>query len=106
MAIEGDGFTGTLKYLATGSPAEYWGPGYFLAFKWDDVDENATSLLVGLVPSEGAGLVEAIADADKNGYCKITNKNAQKLVFIQSNTDGQKTIQRFRLDGLTMAPQE
>lgn len=104
MAIQGDTFVGTLKYLDSGSPAEYWGPGYFLAFKWDDVDDRATSLLVGLQPSAGSGMQEAIADADKNGYCKITNKNEQTLVFKQS-CEGHVRTQKYKLNGLTLAPQ-
>lgn len=96
--------TGTLNFIEGGlSPSGYLsGDGYFLALKWSDPDEDATSLLVGLQPSEGSGLVEAIDDTDRNGVFKITNKNTQELIFIQSNATA-RTVQTFDLSGLTLA---
>lgn len=96
--------TGTLNFIEGGlSPSGYLsGDGYFLALKWSDPDEDATSLLVGLQPSEGSGLVEAIDDTDRNGVFKISNKNTQELIFIQSNATA-RTVQTFDLSGLTLA---
>ena len=37
------------------------------------IPEDATKLLVGLSPSQGSGLVDAINDPDKNGAWKITD---------------------------------
>lgn len=84
--------TGTLKFIEGGlSPAgTLSGDGYFLAIKWSDIDETATSLKVGLVPSSsGMEPQECIDDPDRNGVFKITNKRKQVIKFILS--DGEHT---------------
>lgn len=101
MSVANNAVTGTSKWLADGEIADYWGPGNFVAFKFSGTDERATSVRVGLQPSEGSGLVELINDPDQNGVFKITNKDEQKFVII--STDGtQTTTQEFDLSGLTM----
>ena len=96
----GDGvINGTLKYLEEGAIPEYWGAGNFLVLKFSNIDENATSVMVGLTPSEGSGLVELIDDPDKNGVFKVTDKFNQKITVITS--DGTNSVsQYFELDGL------
>lgn len=81
--------TGTLKYLDEGDIAGYWGAGNFLALKFSDIPEGATSVKVGLNPSEGSGLVEIIDDPDKNGVFKITDPTTQKFNVL--TTDGSHT---------------
>ena len=39
---------------------------------------TATSLLVGMTPTEGSGLIEAINDPGQNGNFKVTDKNKQE----------------------------
>ena len=94
--------SGTLKFIEGGlSPAGYLaGDGYFLALKWSDPDTRATSLKVGLDPSEGAGMQECIDDTDRNGVFKITS-TSQKLLIVQSNDD-RRTKQVFDLTGLVL----
>lgn len=92
--------TGTLKYLSTGPIAEYWGAGNFLALKFADVDPEATSVKVGLEPSEGSGLVELLGDPDMNCVGKITDKNAQKFKVQITDNGGRITNQIFDLSGL------
>lgn len=93
--------TGTLKYLSEGQLVTDWGAGNFLALKFTDLDADATSVKVGLDPSQGSGLVEIIDDPDKNGVFKITDKDAQKFVVEQS--DGVfKLRQEYDLSGLTV----
>ena len=77
------------------------GDGNFLALKWSDPDENATSLKVGLVPSKGTGLVEAIDDLDRNGVFKIDNTD-QQVVLISSANGKRTTKQVFDLSGLVL----
>ena len=89
IKIEGDAITGTLKYLDTGEIADYWGAGNFIALKFSDIPESATSVKVGLEPSEGTGLVELINDPDKNGVFKVTNRFTQNFKIV--TTDGTKT---------------
>ena len=72
---------------------------YFLALKWSAPAQGVTSLKVGLQPSEGTGLVEAIDDPDRNIVAKIASKD-QKFIVWQSN-DTKSTKQVFDLTGLT-----
>ena len=46
-------------------------------------------------------LVECIDDTDRNGVFKITNKNKQKLVIVQSG-NGKSRTQNFDLSQLTL----
>ena len=101
VAVAGNAVTGTLKYLSSGQLVTDWGAGNFLALKWTDIPEGTTSLKVGLVPSAGSGLIEAIDDPDHNGVFKITNKDTQR--FVVETSDGLYTKkQSFSLSGLTV----
>lgn len=101
LAVSGNAITGTLKYISTGALANDWGPGYFMALKFTDLDEKATSVKVGLYPSKGSGLVDIIPDPDKNGAFKVTDKMNQK--FRVESSDGTHTrVQTFDLSGLTL----
>lgn len=100
VAIADGAITGTLKYIDSGSLADFWGPGYFLALKFT-VSDLATSVKVGLNPSVSSGLVEIIDDPDKNGAFKISNKELQKVIVI--TTDGETIFKEyFDLSGLTL----
>lgn len=89
VAVNGTNITGTLKYLNSGALVDRWGAGNFLCLKFGDFDSRATSVMVGLDPSYGSGLVEIIDDPDKNGAFKITDKDEQ--VFKVVSTDGTYT---------------
>ena len=101
VVVSNGKITGTLKYQASGTFAQDWGKGYFIALKFSNIDASATSLKVGLSPSAGTGRVEAINDPDKNGIFKITNKNQQSFKVVVSNS-GHETVQYFDLSGLTL----
>lgn len=101
VSVVGNKITGTLKYLSSGAIAGYWGAGNFLALKFSDIDPRATSVKIGLRPSQGSGLVELLGDPDMNGVFKITDKSTQK--FIVQTTDGIKTKEQvFDLSDLTL----
>lgn len=99
--MDGDKITGTLKYVDSGALATDWGAGNFIALDFSGIDTTGlTSLKVGLVPSEGTGLVEAIGDPDLNGVFKVTDKDAQVFRIVAS--DGKSVAQRdWSLAGLT-----
>ena len=100
VAVSGTNITGTLKYH-TGSDAitDVWGEGYFLCLDWTNIDSDIKSLKVGVDPSFGSGLVEAIEDPDHNGIFKIGAKGVQEFVAILD--DGTNRIaQRITLYGL------
>ena len=93
--------TGTLKFIKGGiAPSGIMaGDGYFLALKFSDVDATATSKKVGLIPTEGSGLVEL--DEDMNAFIKIADKDKQ--IFEVVITDGTRTgVQKFDLSELAM----
>ena len=89
VKLDGDAFTGTLKFLDTGALVDTYGAGNFIALKFTDIPETATSVKVGLEPSQGTGLVEIINDPDKNGAFKVTDKYAQNFKIV--TTDGTHT---------------
>lgn len=102
ITVGDDGIiSGEVKYVDEGSHAEYWGPGYFLGLQLSNIDASATSVLVGLEPSYGSGLVEIIEDPDLNGLFKIHDIYKQKVKIVTS--DGtRKTTQYFSLVGLKL----
>lgn len=102
VSVSGNKITGTLTKLTSGQLVTDWGEGYFLALKFSDIDADATSVKVGLLPSVSSGLVELINDPDKNGVFKITDKDVQKFKVVQSNANG-KTTQLFDLSGLVLS---
>ena len=85
LTVGTDKITGTLSYLSTGQLVTDWGAGNFMALKFTDIDSDATSVKVGMEPSVSSGLVEIIDDPDKNGVFKVTDKDTQKFVVIQSD---------------------
>ena len=97
--------TGDLYFIEGGlAPSGYLaGDGYFMYLKLSDIDEGANSLLVGLQPSAGSGMQEAINDPDKTVVLKVAGNN-QKFVTIIKNTDeGKQTKTEYELD-LTFVP--
>ena len=103
VSFAGGKATGTIKYYDTpGAIVDYWGAGNFLAFKVSNIDENATSVKVGLEPSMGTGLVEIINDPDKNGIAKIEDAKEQKFKVVQTDAAGHKNVQYYDLSGLTL----
>ena len=94
---------GSLNYIDGGlaESGPLAGSGYFLALKWSDIDNSATSLKVGLAPSIETGLVEAIEDTDHNGVFKITDKDKQRITFVQSDGTNE-TYQSYGLSNLKL----
>lgn len=101
LAIADGEITGTLKYLSSGQLVTDWGAGNFMALNFDDIDTDASYVLVGLDPSVSSGLVKL--DADHDGVFKVTNKATQKLIVQQWTADGLYKQQAFGLSGLTLA---
>lgn len=94
--------TGTLKYLSGSNPiTEVWGEGNFMVLKFSGTDPRATSVKIGLEPSEGSGLVELIGDPDQNAVIKVTDKDAQVFKIISIDGHGLRTEQTYDLSGLT-----
>ena len=91
--------TGDLVYFANGiaESGPLAGAGWFLSLGWSDPDQTATSLKVGLIPSQGTGLVECLSDTDRDGTFHITSET-QALVVQQTDSAGNVISQVFELD--------
>lgn len=100
--MEENKVSGNLNYISTGSLAETWGAGNFIALKFTNIDPNASSVKVGMSPSVSSGLVEIIDDPDKAGAFKVTS-TAQKFVIQTTTETGAIKIQTFDLAGLALA---
>lgn len=102
VAVSGNSIVGTLKFIEGGLAASgpLAGDGHFLALKFTNIDADATSVLVGLDPSQGTGLVELINDPDKNGVFKIHDNN-QVFKVVQKNATAEK-VQIFSLANLVL----
>ena len=83
VAVADGAITGTLAYTKTGQLKKDWGPGNFLALKFSDIDADATSVLVGLEPSEGSGLVEPI----KTGYLRSQTRIHRNLLLCSGRAN-------------------
>lgn len=99
VTVTGNRITGTLKYINSGSLVPTWGAGNFIALNFTTIPQGATSVKVGLYPSESSGLVEL--DDDHAGVFKITDKYNQKFKVV-TTVNGDSTTQTFDLSGLTL----
>lgn len=102
ITVTGNKITGTLYPQTSGQIVTDWGEGYFIGLKLENIDSDSTSVLCGLDPSAGSGLVEIINDPDKIMLAKITDKNSQVVKIIQSNAN-YKRVQTFDISGLTLS---
>lgn len=100
IQVGANAITGTLKYLDEGALVDTWGAGNFIALKFSDIPATATSVKVGLDPSQGSGLVEIIDDPDKNGAFKVTSTTQKFKVVVTDGTNTKTTV--YDLSGLTL----
>ena len=89
IAISGNVITGTLKYVTTGDLPAYWGPGYFLALDFGEYQ----NVKVGLVPTQGSGMVSLDSDKDA-AFC--IKDNSQKIV-VQKTVGNETHTQVYEL---------
>jgi len=103
VTVSGGEVAGTLTFIEGGlSPSGYLsGDGYFLALKFSNFASGLTysDVQVGLMPSEGAGMVTLDSDCDV--VFKITDKNKQKVKVVQSK-GGHTNVQYFGLKNLVL----
>ena len=101
VSISGNTVNGTLKYRSSGQIVTDWGAGYFIGIKLTAEDwEDYTSVKVGIVPTQGTGLVEILTDPDKIALLKVTSLD-QRIEILA--TDGTNTSRQFYdLSGITL----
>ena len=94
---------GTLKNVTTGALPAEWGAGNFMALQFGgEAFDKAQHIYVGMDPTAGFGLVDVIADPDKSGVFKVTNK-IQNFVAVIDYGNGYTETLTFDLSGLTLA---
>ena len=103
LSASGGKITGTLKYLTTGQLVNDWGEGYFIAVGFSNYSSGLTyaDVEVGIVPTEGAGLVHL--DSDQDAVLKVTSPN-QRITAIQTDAAGHKRQQYWSLADITYEP--
>ena len=103
LSVSGGKITGTLKYLTTGQLVNDWGEGYFIAVGFSNYSSGLTyaNTEVGIVPTQGAGLVHL--DSDQDAVLKVTDKT-QRITAIQTDANGHKRQQFWSLADITYAP--
>lgn len=101
ITVSGGNITGTLKKLTTGDLVDAWGEGHFIGIQLSNISPTATSIKIGMTPSEGSGLVEVITDPDKNGVFKVTDKATQKFT-VEMVDNGTTTTKYYGLTGLNL----
>lgn len=97
--MDGDAITGTLYDFEGWASGPLAGEGHFLAVKFDNLDESATGVAVGLVPS-ASGMELQELDSDMDAVFKIADKDRQNLVVKVHDGDGNFTIYTYSLSGL------
>ena len=98
VSVTGNYISGTLHKLTTGALARDWGEGYFLGLDFTDIPEDAV-VKVGVVPTQGSGMVEL--DADHNGVFKITDHNTQVIKVVTTKGD-KRQVDTYNLGTLTL----
>lgn len=92
--------TGTLIYNDGWESGPLAGPGYFMALKFSSEDwDNYDSIMVGLDPSIGTGLVEVKNDPNKNGVFKVSARDTQKFI-VQTRVGSITTRTQYNLSEL------
>ena len=104
LAVSNGAITGTLNYLTSGQLVTDWGEGYFIAVGFDGFSSGLTysNVKVGLHNSAGSGLVTL--DSDKDAVIHITDPVNQKLMAVQTDSNGKSYTQYWDLSKLTYAP--
>ena len=98
IEVENGEITGSLDFVGTGTLADVWGDGNFIALTFTP-NSKTTEVSVAILPTEGAGWQKL--DEDLACVFKVTDKETQKI-HVKS-TDGVNEItQVYGLSGLTV----
>ena len=100
VAVADGKITGTLIYNEGWESGPLAGPGYYMALKFSSEDwDQYDSIMVGLDPSIGTGLVEVKNDPDRNGVFKVVARDVQKFV-VQTRDRGSVIVTQYSLEDL------
>lgn len=102
MAVSDGAITGTLKFIQGGlAPSGYLaGDGNFMALKF--VNDGASEIKVGLIPSQGSGMVAL----EEDGICvfKVAGvyEGKQQVLRVEATENGVQRVQTFDISELTL----
>lgn len=102
VTVSGKNITGTLHKLTSGSLVDVWGEGYFIGLAFSNFASGITyaDTKVGIMPTEGAGLVTL--DDDCLAVFKVTDKDSQRIEVVQAKTGVGRLAEFYDLSGLTL----
>lgn len=102
LAVSDNAISGTLKFIQNGlSPAGYLaGDGNFMALKF--VNDGASEIKVGLVPSQGSGMVAL--EEDGIAVFKVAGiyDGKQQVLKVETTENGVVKTQTFDISELTL----
>lgn len=103
VVVTDNGISLTSKFIEGGlaESGPLAGDGYFMALTWSAPGSDITSVKVGVVPSQGTGLVEGITDPDRTIVVKLNPSVPQNFVIV--STDGVNTNTQVYPLSITLA---
>ena len=102
VTVSGKAITGTLHKLTSGSLVDVWGEGYFIGLYFSSFASGITyaDTKVGIMPTEGAGLVTL--EDDCLAVFKVTDKDSQRIEVVQAKDGVGRLAEFYDLSGLTL----
>lgn len=85
--------TGNLAYVDSGTLATTYGAGNFIALKFDDLDEDADTIMVGLTPSDNQ-LVDILDVTGGKEVFEVENVATQKFI-VQATDDYGRVFTKY-----------
>lgn len=94
--------TGNLAYVDSGTLATTYGAGNFIALEFDDLDENADTIMVGLTPSTNE-LVDILDVTGGKEVFEVENVATQKFIVQATDDNGRVFTKYYDISRLVCA---
>lgn len=94
--------TGNLAYVDSGTLATTYGAGNFIALKFDDLDEDADTIMVGLTPSDNE-LVDILDVTGGKEVFEVNNVATQKFIVQATDDNGRVFTKYYDISRLVCA---
>lgn len=94
--------TGNLAYVDSGTLATTYGAGNFIALKFDDLDEDADTIMVGLTPSDNQ-LVDILDVTGGKEVFEVENVATQKFIVQATDDNGRVFTKYYDISRLVCA---
>lgn len=94
--------TGNLAYVDSGTLATTYGAGNFIALEFDDLDEDADTIMVGLTPSDNQ-LVDILDVTGGKEVFEVNNVATQKFIVQATDDNGRVFTKYYDISRLVCA---